>query len=299
VEARAFARAVQGAARQGHERPFSCDTRIATNGGAKEHAAGVYKCAGCDLELFESSAKFDSGTGWPSFWKPIEGHIETEVDRSLGVTRTEVLCARCDGHLGHVFEDGPAPTGLRYCMNGVAMKFEAREAGQAPPAALSQNGTATLQKATFAAGCFWGVEAAFRAVPGVRDAAVGYIGGTLENPTYEDVCSGRTGHAEAVEVTFDPAQTSFEQLLEVFFAKHNPTTRDRQGPDIGSQYRSAIFFHTPEQQEQALAIIAALDKGGRFKRPIVTQIAAAPTFYRAEEYHQRYVEKSGRASCHI
>jgi peptide methionine sulfoxide reductase msrA/msrB len=280
---------------KGTERPFSCDTRIATGSSGQEHASGVYKCAGCELELFESSTKFDSGTGWPSFWKPIEGHIETEVDRSLGVTRTEVLCARCDGHLGHVFEDGPAPTGLRYCMNGVAMKFEAGATATPTP---SQNGTA-MQKATFGAGCFWGVEAAFRAVPGVRDAAVGYAGGALENPTYEDVCTGRTGHAEVVEVTYDPSEVSFEQLLQVFFQKHNPTTRDRQGPDVGSQYRSAIFFHTPEQQEQAQAVIANLDRSGRWKSPIVTQVEPAPTFYRAEEYHQRYVEKSGRASCHI
>ncbi len=282
---------------KGTERPFSCDTRIASGDGAKQHAAGVYKCAGCDLELFEAGAKFDSGTGWPSFWKPIEGHIEIETDRTLGIKRVEVLCARCDGHLGHVFEDGPKPTGLRYCMNGVALKFEAREfPTQDAPA---HNDTATEQKATFGAGCFWGVEATFRAVPGVKDAAVGYIGGTLENPTYEDVCSGRTGHAEAVEVTFDPTEVSFEQLLDVFFARHNPTTRDRQGPDRGSQYRSAIFFHSPEQQSAAQAKIAALDAGGRFKQPIVTQVEAAPKFYRAEEYHQRYVEKSGRASCHI
>jgi len=153
--------------------------------------------------------------------------------------------------------------------------------------------------ATFAAGCFWGVEATFRKVPGVIDTAVGYSGGHTENPTYEEVCTDRTGHAEVVRVEYDPEQVTYEQLLDVFFNCHNPTTLNRQGPDIGTQYRSAIFYHTPEQQQAALAAKEALDASGKFGRPIVTQIEPAGPFYRAEEYHQRYLEKTGRGSCHI
>jgi len=156
-----------------------------------------------------------------------------------------------------------------------------------------------MQTATFGAGCFWGVEAAFRRVPGVSAACVGYTGGSLENPTYEDVCTGRTGHAEAVQVIYDPAQISYEQLLDVFWNCHDPTTPNRQGPDVGTQYRSAIFYHTPEQEAAARAAKEKLDKSGRYRRPIVTEIAPAATFYRAEEYHQRYLEKRGRDYCHI
>ncbi len=152
-------------------------------------------------------------------------------------------------------------------------------------------------RATFGAGCFWGVEAAFRQLPGVGEAIVGYEGGTSEHPTYRDVCSHRTGHAEVVEVTYDPARISYEQLLETFWSIHDPTTRDRQGPDFGSQYRSVIFYHTPQQQAAAEASKAAVDASGRFRRPLVTQIVPAQTFYRAEDYHQRYFEKNGIA-CH-
>ncbi|MFL5402438.1 MAG: peptide-methionine (S)-S-oxide reductase MsrA [Gemmatimonadales bacterium] len=154
-------------------------------------------------------------------------------------------------------------------------------------------------KATFGAGCFWGVEVAFRQVPGVISTAAGYLGGTLPNPTYEDVCSGRTGHAEVVEVSYDPARVSYEQLLNVFWANHDPTTLNRQGPDRGTQYRSAIFYHDESQKAAAVASKAQLGASGRFPRPIVTEITPASTFYRAEEYHQRYLEKHGLASCHI
>ncbi len=156
-----------------------------------------------------------------------------------------------------------------------------------------------MEKATFAAGCFWGVEAAFRQVQGVTATAVGYTGGSLPNPTYEDVCSDTTGHAEAVQVEYDPAQVSYDELLDVFWANHDPTTRNRQGPDVGSQYRSAVFFHTPEQQRAAQASKERLEESGRFKRPIVTEITPASEFYRAEEYHQRYLEKRGMASCRL
>jgi peptide-methionine (S)-S-oxide reductase len=156
-----------------------------------------------------------------------------------------------------------------------------------------------MAKATFAAGCFWGVEATFRQVKGVTATAVGYTGGTFPNPTYQDVCSHRTGHAEAVEVEYDPEQVSYDQLLDVFWASHNPTLLNRQGPDVGSQYRSAIFYHTPEQKAAAEASKDRLQQSGRYRSPVVTEITPATTFYRAEEYHQRYMEKHGASACHI
>jgi peptide-methionine (S)-S-oxide reductase len=158
----------------------------------------------------------------------------------------------------------------------------------------------STEKATFGAGCFWGVEAAFAAIPGVTATAVGYEGGQLDHPSYKDVCTDSTGHAEVVELDFDPAQVTYEHLLDALFALHDPTTLNRQGPDWGKQYRSAIFFHSPEQQAQAEAKIAQLTAEGSFKpKRIVTQVEPAQTFWRAEEYHQRYLEKRGQASCHI
>ena len=155
------------------------------------------------------------------------------------------------------------------------------------------------RKATFGAGCFWGVEVAFRQVPGVLNAEAGYEGGSLTNPSYEDVCTGRTGHAEVVEVTFDPAGVSYEQLVDVFFTHHDPTTLNRQGPDRGSQYRSAIFYHDEEQRGVAEAAKERWNRSGRWRSPIVTEVTPASTFYRAEEYHQRYLEKHGLANCHL
>ncbi len=156
-----------------------------------------------------------------------------------------------------------------------------------------------MARASFAAGCFWGVEAAFRQVEGVLETAVGYSGGRTENPTYESVCSGRTGHAETVEIEYDPAKVTYEQLLDVFWENHDPTTLNRQGPDVGEQYRSAIYFHSPEQETAAIASKENREKSGQYKRPIVTEITPASTFYRAEEYHQRYLEKHGLAHCRI
>ncbi|MFZ0804300.1 MAG: peptide-methionine (S)-S-oxide reductase MsrA [Terriglobales bacterium] len=156
-----------------------------------------------------------------------------------------------------------------------------------------------MSKAIFAAGCFWGVEATFRQLPGVISTRVGYTGGQTSNPTYKDVCTDRTGHAEAVEVTYDPAKLSYEKLLDVFWENHDPTQVNRQGPDFGTQYRSAIFFTTPEQETAACASKAALEKSHGFSKPIATQIVPAVTFHEAEDYHQQYLEKKGLASCHI
>ncbi len=157
----------------------------------------------------------------------------------------------------------------------------------------------SIEKATFGAGCFWGVEAVFRQTAGVKDVAVGYAGGKTENPSYEQVCSDETGHAEVVEVDFDPSEVTYEALLEVFWRNHDPTTRNRQGPDVGSQYRSVVFYHSPEQKAAAETKLAELEQSGRFRRPIVTLIEPAPTFYRAEEYHQQYLAKHGRTHCAI
>ena len=156
-----------------------------------------------------------------------------------------------------------------------------------------------MEKATFGAGCFWGIEAAFQQLPGVTETAVGYMGGSLDNPTYQDVCTDETGHAEVVQVTYDPAKISYEQLLDTFWRIHDPTQRNRQGPDVGTQYRTAIFFHTPEQERVALAAKKKMEAAGQFRRPIVTEIVPASTFWRAEEYHQKYLEKRGLTHCHI
>jgi len=156
-----------------------------------------------------------------------------------------------------------------------------------------------MEKATFGAGCFWGVEATFRSIPGVISTLVGYCGGKTDNPTYKDVCTDTTGHAEVVEITFDPAQLTYEQLLDAFWKLHDPTTPNRQGLDVGSQYRSVIFFHSPTQEAAARAAKERLEKSGKYRKPVVTQIVPAAAFYKAEEYHQRYLEKRGLASCHI
>ncbi len=271
---------------KGTEQPFTGTCPLPPKG-----QSGIYQCVRCGTDLFRYNTKFESGTGWPSFWEPVsEQNIRLIQDDSLGMRRTEALCARCDAHLGHVFDDGPLPAGRRYCINSVALKL------------MVPQKTAEVQKATFAAGCFWGVEAAFRELlgKGVISVTSGYTGGNFKDPTYKDVCSGKTGHAEAVEIVFDTAKISYTQLLDTFWSIHDPTTTDGQGPDIGSQYRSAIFFHTDEQQELAAASKEKLEKLKKFKNKIVTQIIKAGEFYPAEEYHQDYYKKKGlKPSCHI
>ena len=274
---------------QGTEPPF-CGNLV------DNHKDGVYVCRLCGLLLFSSDSKFNSGTGWPSFFQPVDpDHVRNIRDSSLGMERVEIECARCGAHLGHVFDDGPKPTGLRFCLNSVSLQFY--EKGDELPAASRPIKTET---AYFAGGCFWGTEDQFQQVPGVIDVVSGYMGGKTKNPTYEEVCSHTTGHAETVRVVFDPAKVSYGDLLAWFFKIHDPTQVDRQGPDIGDSYRSAIFAATPEQLEKARAFVAEQQKLPRFAdRKIATQIVGpdkSGPFYPAEEYHQDYHLKHG-GSC--
>ena len=271
---------------KGTERPF-CGTLL------DNKQAGVYACVCCGLPLFASGDKFNSGTGWPSFFQPIAPeNVAEERDASHGMVRTEILCARCDSHLGHVFTDGPPPTGLRYCLNSESLTFTAQDslALLADPAA-SDAGEATptsFATAVLAGGCFWCVEAVFKEFEGVVDAVSGYAGGAEETANYQAVCSGTTGHAEAVQIVYDPARISFETLLQIHFATHDPTTLNRQGADVGTQYRSAIFYSNETERQAAQAFMEQLGQSGALGKPIVTTLEPLVRFYPAETYHQNY-----------
>ncbi|MBI2826551.1 MAG: bifunctional methionine sulfoxide reductase B/A protein [Planctomycetia bacterium] len=267
---------------KGTERPF-CGTLL------DNKQEGVYTCVGCGLPLFSSAAKFHSGTGWPSFFQPIApGNIEELPDRGYGMVRTEILCARCGGHLGHVFDDGPRPTGLRYCLNSASLNFTPADqlASLADPAADPK------ATAVFAGGCFWCTEAAFAQLKGVLHVESGYAGGDARTANYEDVCTGTTGHAEAIRITYDPRQIDFGRLLDVFFDAHDPTQLNRQGADVGTQYRSAIFYADEAQQQAAAAKIQELADKKAFSRPIVTTLEPLAAFYPAEQYHQDYAARN-------
>ncbi len=291
---------------------------------------GIYVDVVSGEPLFSSLDKFDSGTGWPSFTRPIDPKdVVTGVDLKLGLPRTEVRSRLSHSHLGHVFPDGPKPTGLRYCMNSAALRFvpadklaeegygeyaalfakkdgpsKASQDKPAPPSekktSASARDSGKRETALLAGGCFWGMQDIIRGLPGVVSTEVGYTGGSLANPSYEQVKTGQTGHAEAIRVVFDPERMSYETFLGYFFRMHDPTTRNRQGNDVGAQYRSAIFYLSEAQKATAEKVKADVDASGKWPRPLVTDIVPAKDFYSAEEYHQDYLVKHpGGYTCHF
>ncbi len=259
---------------KGTERPF-------TGAYYNNKAKGYYTCKQCDASLYRSEDKFDSGCGWPSFDDEIYGAVKRTPDAD-GV-RTEIRCANCDGHLGHVFlGEGFTGKNTRHCVDSISLNFIPIE---------------KTQRAIFASGCFWGTEYHFRQVRGVLETTVGYTGGHTSNPSYEDVCSGTTGHAEALEVVFNPVRVSYEDLARLFFETHDPTQINGQGPDIGEQYRSEIFYLDEHQKEAAQKLIDILKSKG-YK--VVTRLTPASKFWKAENYHQDYYDKKhGTPYCHI
>ncbi|MBP1773235.1 MAG: peptide methionine sulfoxide reductase, R-isomer-specific domain and S-isomer-specific [Holophagaceae bacterium] len=268
-----------------------------------EHRDGVYVDIVSGKPLFSSKDKFDSGCGWPSFTKPLaKQDVVEKRDTSLGMDRTEVRSKEVNSHLGHVFEDGPRDRGgLRYCINSAALRFvpvedlEKEGLGAFLPLFGKPAPKAKEEVATLAGGCFWGMEDLLRKQPGVTHIEVGYTGGRVPNATYQN----HEGHAEAVQIRFDPTKTSFEALLRFFFRMHDPTTLNRQGNDLGTSYRSAIFYHSEAQRQTAERVKAEVDASGKWKAPIVTEITQAGPWWKAEEYHQDYLIKHpGGYTCH-
>lgn len=249
----------------------------------KNKAKGTYYCKRCNAPLYKSDSKFDSGCGWPSFDDEIKGAV-TRIPDKDGM-RTEIVCNNCQAHLGHVFlGEGFTAKNTRHCVNSISLIFKAD----------MDNKTDT---AYFAGGCFWGVEYLMKKQTGVISTTVGYIGGHKDNPTYKEVCSGNTGHAEALEVVFDPSIVSFEKLAKLFFEIHDFTQVNRQGPDIGEQYRSGVFYLNDEQKKTTEDIIKILsDKGYK----VATEVTKANKFWKAEDYHQDYYEVTGKQPyCHV
>ena len=248
---------------------------------------GKYICKKCNAPLYEAADKFNSSCGWPSFDDEIEGAIRREVDADG--RRTEILCANCGAHLGHVFEgEHYTDKNIRHCVNSISLNF-------VPKVELEKIEVDKI--AIFAGGCFWGMEYYFQKVKGVKSVEVGYIGGHIDYPSYQDVCSHNSGHFEAIKVVFDPREISYEELAKLFFEIHDPTQVDGQGPDIGPQYKSAIFYESEQQKEIAQKLIRLLENKGL---KVVTELLETETFWIAEEYHQNYYEnKGGNPYCHF
>lgn len=242
---------------------------------------GTYACLCCGAELFDADEKFDSGTGWPSFTQPIrENAVAYRRDESHDMSRIEALCNTCRAHLGHVFLDGPPPGGLRYCINALALSKTA----------------SSLRKATLGGGCFWCTEALFQSLRGVHKVQSGYSGGHVVNPTCREVCSGRTGHAEVIQVTYDPAHITYPDLLRVHLGTHNPTLRNQQGADKGTQYRSIIFYRNTDEEAAAQQVLAEVNE--LLEGRVVTQLVAFEAFYPAEPEHQNYYQRyRGKPYC--
>lgn len=267
------------------------------------HREGIYVDIVSGEALFSSADKFDSGSGWPSFTKPIADRVIKEKrDTSHGMERVEVRSKNADSHLGHVFTDGPGPEGLRYCINSASLRFipkdELEREGYGAYRELFE-GKQTKEIAILAGGCFWGVEELLRTLPGVENTEVGYTGGQLKDPTYQQITTGTTGHAESVRVEFNPKKLSYADLLRFFFRLHDPTTLNRQGNDRGTQYRSSIFFTSRKQEQTAEEIIKEVAYSGKWKAPITTKVVAAGSWYPAEDYHQDYLQKNPNGyTCH-